>query len=716
MPYITGIKTTLGNYNKGGLKNNNIRAASGKYSVIYAADETANTYAANFLTISGFNLNPGTDDVRIVNTATKATSTVTSTGTNKSGITVTHGDANDGHTSFTASNVISKSGYLEVFTDGVRSLNNINENDAHDASGKGSEIGNDVTDWEDYYNREADYNTTKNVRLTDDRYIRMFDMKQTNITNGYYPNMIMEGDDPVFGYLDNNGGGADASGAPASTAFYQRAKFDGSDTETDGTAKESYKEYLGKSLVGDQMGMAKDEGGRYYQISVSNYNDDYMTLYYDRYAELHNSNVWNGNLSYNTFRGNTAYTGNNNALAIDGIGAYTGRFQYPKIQVSGNSLTGVASVYLAYFDSTTKNIYVRDLMIGKPSITYSLSSNNITFTYNSTDYYTGYQFGNGRSSSGYGDKYVLVDGKYCKITEHTYYMGYYYYYTVEGISKSFTSDVYNVSSINLEGNNTSTTNALATSGSDNNDKVFEQYTNISEGYKSGDYYIDSGILNERHIAVTGAGNKFYDMVVTDDYHIVLIYYDEENSRLKMIYSDEVTGGNPTSEINWTESSINFPEYVGSYVSMDIDSNGYIHISAFDVTDSDLSYIYIDNYAATSCTHVSVDQFGSVGNWTKIKVNSSGVPYIAYCNATEYGQRDAIKLAYAKDAASALLQGVESGTRYTTGNWEYMTVPTITPAQGGDSKFQNVCLDFDSDGTPVVGYLGTNLEFGKALGE
>jgi hypothetical protein len=46
----------------------------------------------------------------------------------------------------------------------------------------------------------------------------------------------------------------------------------------------------------------------------------------------------------------------------------------------------------------------------------------------------------------------------------------------------------------------------------------------------------------------------------------------------------------------------------------------------------------------------------------------------------------------------------------------MTVPSLSPAQGGDTKFQSVCLDFDSSGTPVVGYLGTNLEFGKWFGE
>ena len=46
----------------------------------------------------------------------------------------------------------------------------------------------------------------------------------------------------------------------------------------------------------------------------------------------------------------------------------------------------------------------------------------------------------------------------------------------------------------------------------------------------------------------------------------------------------------------------------------------------------------------------------------------------------------------------------------------MTVPALTPPQGGDAKFQAVCLDFDSANRPVVGYLGTNLEFGKWLDE
>lgn len=125
-------------------------------------------------------------------------------------------------------------------------------------------------------------------------------------------------------------------------------------------------------------------------------------------------------------------------------------------------------------------------------------------------------------------------------------------------------------------------------------------------------------------------------------------------------------------------------------------------------------MYLPSYNSTSLTSVTVDQAASVGNWTQIKVRNN-VPYIAYYNATETGSRDSIKLAYADAAAGSVQAGVDDDG-YTTGHWEYMTVPAITPPQGGDSKFKQVNLDFDSNGLPVVGYLGTNLEFGKWMTE
>ncbi len=41
---------------------------------------------------------------------------------------------------------------------------------------------------------------------------------------------------------------------------------------------------------------------------------------------------------------------------------------------------------------------------------------------------------------------------------------------------------------------------------------------------------------------------------------------------------------------------------------------------------------------------------------------------------------------------------------------------MTSSQDKSFKFQQVCLDFDSSGKLLVGYLGTNLGFGKQYSE
>jgi hypothetical protein len=231
-------------------------------------------------------------------------------------------------------------------------------------------------------------------------------------------------------------------------------------------------------------------------------------------------------------------------------------------------------------------------------------------------------------------------------------------------------------------------------------KSYAEYSNLPD-YATG-----------RITAASGASNH-YGFGVTSDNRVVIVYYDESAGKLKLVYSSTaVICDSPSTTRKFTVSSINFPDYVGNYVSMTIDGNNRIHIAALDASDSDLVYFQIDKYNSTTYTMARVDQASAVGNWTQIKIRD-GIPYIAYYNATEAGGRDAIKLAYAK--SSTVNAGVDSNG-YTTGNWEYMTVPAITPPQGGTKEFQNVCLDFDSAGLPVVGYLGANIEFGKWLTE
>jgi len=618
VPYITGIKTNV--RSASGLKDNNIRSASGKYSIL--ANKAENT-----ITVNGFNFSTSNLVAKIANNATAGGTTLTSA---SGGIGLT-ASASDTNTVAISNSGITKSGYLEIFSNGIRTLNNINANDAHDAVGSGSEIGTAIADYANYYNREPDYYTTKNVRLTDDRYLRFFDMKSTSIKNGYYPDMIMDGNDPVFGYVDLNGINASSYITTYQNQCYQaqRTKFSGSD----GSFTDI--EYLLGAISTDQMAMVKDEAGKYIHVTVYNYAGATMDVVYNDYAEDHTWNYnyytsytdgWAGGTGYSGYNGVFSYGADNNAISLEttsfGNGTLIGRYQNIRMAVKGNSTTrDGASVYMAYYDDNTtdKDVIFRTFKIGT---------------------------------------------------------------------------------------NDSWTNRLNTG----NTGTKGAYSNLADRDTDG------------RIVAGSSGSKYLDMAVTSDNIVVIVYYDVNDARLKLKYSSRaIDGSSTTPNVTWNEASVTFPDYVGTDVSIALDSNNGIHMAAFDAGDSDLMYMYMPSYNSSTLKTVRVDQASSVGNWTRIRIKDD-VPYIAYYNSTEAGSREPIKLAYFANtelsidtAAESAIQGVD-GDNYTTGVWEYMTVPALTPPQGSDGKFKQVNLDFDSNGRPVVGYLGTTIEFGKALDE
>lgn len=603
VPYITKISTTK--RTTSGLKDDNIRSSSGKYSIIKGTD-------TSFISVEGFNLNPGATGVRIVNTGSLAGATATS------GSQIAHTNIASDYTSFSLTNDVNNSGYLEVFVNGVRSVNNINDNGLESNQEPNLRAGNYL--------------------LNDDRYLRFFDMKDTQIKNGYYPTMIMEGNDPVFGYINYAGGPNRAVGLGAGTgagsympshAMPQRAKFNGT------TAAEMTTEYLIKASIWDQMGMARDEGGRYHHITVYNRDGGAMSYLYDRYAELYTDGMgWGTGTGYSNYNGDWSEDANNNAITLEtvnfGNGLLLGRYQYPKLIAKGNSIGGAAQIYALYYDDNTTN---RDLIFRNFRV-----GSTVTGTGTATLY------GGGTSSTG---------------------------------------------------------------------ENYNQRSNLADNNTSG-----------RITAATSASRHF-DYGVTSDNRVVIVYFDETAGQLKLRYSNAaVDGSSPTAAVAWTTSSVTFPDYVGNYVSMQIDSDGGIHIAALDTADSDLSYMYLAAYNSTTLKHVTVDAANSVGNWTQLKIKETGsgankeiFPYIAYYNSSETGSRDSIKLAYVNSGitSSNVPEGVDANGE-VTGGWESMTVPAISPPQGGGKEFQNVCLDFDSAGNPVVGYLGNNLEWGKWLNE
>lgn len=627
VPYITGITTSI--RKKSGLKNSNIRSASGKYSIMYASSASSVSYDANFITVRGFNLNPATGEVRIVSSENAKTASVTtSTGT---ALSFGADSSASGYNGFVIPNTINKSGYLEVFTNGIRALNNINNNDAYGTAKNSSGVqltgsNASVTDYANAYNREPDYYSTKNVQLTDDRYLMMFDMKATTIKNGYYPNMIMDGNDPVFAYVDLNGNNKSSpiSGYVKGCYQTQRTKFSGTDASfTDIT-------YLEGAISSDQMVMAKDEAGKYIHATVYNYNDATMDVIYNDYAEDHTwssyTDGWAGGTGYSNYGGVYSYNGSNNAIALEttsyGEGTLIGRYQNLRMVAKGNSTTTTgASIYMAYYDdnTTNKNIIFRTFKIGT----------------------------------------------------------------------------------NTSWKNKLNTGNLGTKGA---------YSNLADRDTAG------------RVTVGSQGSKYLDMAVTSNNKVVIAYYNMDEACLKLKYSNvAVDGSDTTPDIEWKDANVTFPSYVGTDVSIVIDDNNGIHIAALDSSDSDLIYMYMPSYDSNTLKVSRVDQASSVGSWTRIALKN-GVPYIAYYNSTESGSRDPIKLAYFADSTTTVataseenIQGCDSNG-YTTGKWEYMTIPAITPPQGSDSKFKQVNLGFDRSGNPVVGYLGTTIEFGKQLSE
>lgn len=69
--------------------------------------------------------------------------------------------------------------------------------------------------------------------------------------------------------------------------------------------------------------------------------------------------------------------------------------------------------------------------------------------------------------------------------------------------------------------------------------------------------------------------------------------------------------------------------VGEYASLKVDSSGIPHIAYYDFARQDLKYVSGDDW-----TPVVVDSAGAVGQWAALALDASGQPHIAYYDATE----------------------------------------------------------------------------------
>jgi len=660
VPYISKISTDV--RTAGGLREQNIRTADGKYSI--------RRLAANTIRVEGFNLSPtGTNGAaRIFTTAyndnTYNPSNTAPAGTVTGVTTVTVAAATNSYTTFNITNSTDyRSGFLTVWTNGIGSLNNINNNDSRGSytlvtSGSNATNGHNQ---ENMPNREADRYVTKNITLTDDRYLQFSAIFDTGTSNSGYPVMIMDGNNPVFGYVNSSGAPSAAGAGNAGTnyadyAMPQRAVYNG------GTGARTSIEYLIKGSNWDAMGMARDDSGRYMHATTFNRSGSAFHLIYNSFNNDHSQNGWGaginfgGQVAVDTNTGTT--NGNLNAISLESINYAPGlvleRFEYPKLIGRGNSTsTTGARYYMFYYDRSSKEIIFRNFHIRLGT-------------------------GTGNTTSPGTEYRRLLD-----------------------------------------------TNMYAT--------VRRNYGPTSNGTALCNTTFNYGRLPL--VASANGASRYFDFDVTSGSIVVLVYYDTAASKLKLLYSSAAIDGTaPNTTRAFTTSSIDLPVNVGMYVSMVMDGDA-VHIAANDANNGDLMYIYIPSYTGTSYRAVAVDKFGSTGNWTDIKLRpgttgTTAVPVIAYLNMADIGSRDSNKVAWLKAGIGSTptntVSGIPDGADangYTTGGWEYMTIPAVNAPQGGSDKFQKVNLGFRDEGTtasprytPVIGYLGTNLEFGYPIWE
>ncbi len=219
------------------------------------------------------------------------------------------------------------------------------------------------------------------------------------------------------------------------------------------------------------------------------------------------------------------------------------------------------------------------------------------------------------------------------------------------------------------------------------------------------------------VAKSASGNDVIVMCWYDSVAGSLMYtYNENPTATKKVTTNGIDtylsvnqGRNKT---NW-HNATTVMEDVGEYCQIAVDKNGGIHIVAYDGNSGDLVYAYAPSYSGTFTTCI-VDSYAIVGQNITLDValNDSGVavPYIGY-----YGLSSAKpKIAYLADP-TAFYAGTQvdgASDDVYTGVWEVSLVPTTSRVpqdrvnvgvwKGTDGKKTNSSTGTDSAGQ----YFGT----------
>lgn len=657
VPYITGIGTTITDTAGAEMA----RSATGRYTV--AENESIKVY--------GFNL--GTTPVIKLGT-TELTGSASGTDDNGAYRTVSVGTT-------------AGSGQVTATVNGITSLNNINTNPVFT-----SDTDNTITNY--VYNSQANGKTSD--RFTDDVELYVWQMGNFGIgTNVTSPMLKI---DTKSNYYMSYG-----DGVPE-----MAVNINGFSRYVDG----SYNKFHNTNV-------AFDDNGNIYAVATNTDRVGDNSARFVFYVPMTNGDKMpdlvtavNGEYqnSRNTKRHlEQVYNGSTGVYDIN-------RVKRPKMTTYTNgNTTYIAMTYYDY-NNTISPVKFRFGKRGQPTMSYTVSNSNVTFTYNSTlsgyesNWYGGKNaatFNNVYTSSSgttnFNDKYVLINGAYYKLTGSSYYTSNknnatenFYYTLAYAGNANFTSNTYtqNISgSTSISGGITGNTSG-GTGQSNDPTKTDSSY----EGYH---------ILASNNTTKKGGEYAAVGIVPSSDgtngYIGVACWYDA--SVRKLVYS---YNKNPDSAVVggvWQTNAIYVDDssYTGWYVDMCVDAAGGIHIAYYNSAKGDLKYAYLSSYNDTTPEVVTVDSYLSVGTNITINTrleNGKHVPYIYYFNASATQTMNSIKVAWRKDMTT-LRDGAINDL--FTGAWESMIIPSRNiPVDA------TVCGGVPTDGTwkdkVVLGYM------------
>ncbi|MBN2626953.1 MAG: Ig-like domain repeat protein, partial [Spirochaetales bacterium] len=240
----------------------------------------------------------------------------------------------------------------------------------------------------------------------------------------------------------------------------------------------------------------------------------------------------------------------------------------------------------------------------------------------------------------------------------------------------------------------------------NNVAYAQSFINIDGGSDGDD---GSRIVDNGGASRTLAAGEFSAIdVMPGTGYPVIAYYDITNKTVKLARSNNAT----PNQSQWNLQTVmaaddeNFT-YSGKYITLKIDSQGYVHLAFYRNSTGDLIYMKSTNHptdgsAYTFGDSVIIDSIGSVGVWADLTLENDE-PVISYLDSSLVNTFDGIKMAYYDPAFEATADefiGESETEPDTLDGWETMNAALI--------------FEVESVRTSIESDTGTN-NWGQAIG-